>query len=156
MDFSNIFEDDHLSERDIQLLYETHPYLIDPKFLNAKIHPQYPLPSGFADIVIFQAHALTVIELKIDPLLPKHVLQLNEYMQDLHKLFPSKAISGILIGQPPKNSLTPLLSNLNFPVQIKILKDDVPIAIKTCKNCRLANPSTNKTCNFCSCNEWLE
>ncbi|MFX1295489.1 MAG: hypothetical protein ACFFD2_11655 [Promethearchaeota archaeon] len=157
MDFFGILNDDEkILERDIQFIYETHPYLIDPRFLNAKVTPQYSLPSGYADIVLFLNDEIIVIELKINPLIPQYVLQLNEYMKDLSKEFSSRSISGVLIGKSPKMDIDTLISNLNFPVEIKILKEDIPIKIKICKNCRLANPNKNEQCHFCSCTEWIK
>ena len=41
------------TEKQIQILYQTHPYLIESEFLNKKVIPQYHLLSGFADIAIF-------------------------------------------------------------------------------------------------------
>jgi len=66
-----------LLEREIQQLYQTHPYFIDGKFVGAQITPQSPQPSGFADLAIFQPDEITIVELKIDQLIPQYVLQLG-------------------------------------------------------------------------------
>lgn len=148
--------DDEILEYDIQLLYQQYPYLIDRRFLNVSVTPQYPLPSGFADLVVFLDQEVIAIELKIDPLLPKYALQLYDYLQDLHLKFPNHQISGILLGKAPKTDITPLLSSLSFPIQVKILVKDVPIHVRICKSCRLAIPSKSESCTFCSCHEWLK
>lgn len=149
------FENHDILERDIQQLYEKYPYLIDRRFFSAKINSQYPLPSGFADIVIFLNAEIIAVELKIDSLIPKYVLQLNGYMEDLREKFPSSTISGILIGKSPITNMLSLLKSLQFSVQIKILEQDLPIMVKICKKCRLANSVHTNKCEFCSCESWL-
>ena len=156
MDFIDLIDErNDILESDIQFLYETHPYLIDPRFINAKVIPQYPLPTGFADIVVFIGEEIVVIELKIDPIIPKYILQLNGYLEDFKKKFPSHLISGIIIGKSPKTKVNGLISSLKFKVQIKILKEDIPVHVKICKDCRLASSDENETCEHCSCKEWL-
>ncbi len=144
-----------LLERDIQKLYQTYPYLLDPKFLEAHVTPQYPLPSGYADLAIFQPEEITIVELKIDPLGPQYILQLNGYLSDMAEKFPAAGISGILIGQAPKTNMAQLLANLGYPIKIKILEEEVPVKIKICRNCRRANDYRKGWCDYCSCVRWL-
>ncbi|MHA1381484.1 MAG: endonuclease NucS domain-containing protein [Candidatus Helarchaeota archaeon] len=155
--YTDFFEEnDKIGENDIQFLYQTHPYLIDPRFSRENIQYQYPLPSGFADIVAFLETTIIVVELKINKIIPQDILQLNGYMEDLQKKFPKKEISGMIIGKKPTRSKEFLVNSLNFHVDFKILGVDIPIKIKICKNCRKANHNKNVKCVFCSTSDWLE
>jgi len=145
-----------LSEKEIQILYQTHPYLIESKFLNQKIIPQYSLPSGFADIVVFLENEIVVTELKIENLNYNHLLQLKDYLEDVQLKFKDiKVIRGILIGKTPDKDLDSVIENISFNIKIMILNRDIPINIKICNNCRLANDLMNKKCVYCNSNSFL-
>ncbi|MHA1658410.1 MAG: endonuclease NucS domain-containing protein [Promethearchaeota archaeon] len=149
-------EDETLTEKKIQFLYQTHPYLIEKQFLNQKTIPQYPLPSGFADIVVFLEKEIIVIELKIDPLKVKHLLQLNEYLEDFKKEIDNNIkIRGILIGKKPKTDFKKSIKNLKFEVKIIVLNKEIPTKVKICKNCRLVNNTMNSNCEYCHNDEFL-
>jgi len=140
-----------ISEKEIQILYQTHPYLIEREFLNKKIIPQYTLRSGFADIVVFLEEEIVVVELKVDPLEISHLLQLNGYLEDFkHEFKKIKKIRGILIGKEPKENLNGSIEALSFEVKIIILKKEISTEIKLCENCRLANDIDNLKCFNCS------
>ena len=140
-----------ISEKEIQILYQTHPYLIEKQFINQKVINQFPIPSGFADIVVFLKGEIIVIELKVNSLEESHLLQLNEYLRDISKLYPEiKLLRGILIGKMPKKNIKRSLKILPFPIKILILNKDICTKIKICENCRLANDVKNKICIFCS------
>ena len=145
-----LYDEDPISEKEIQILYQTHPYLIEKKFLNQKTIPQYTFPSGFADILVFLENEIVVIELKVDPLENSHLLQLIGYLEDAKREFEKIKLRGILIGKAPKNDLNKTLKHLPFRVKIMILKRDIPTKIKICDNCRLANDNNNSKCRFCS------
>ena len=100
-----LYDKDSISEKEIQILYQTHPYLIEKKFLDQKTVPQYTFPSGFADIVVFLENEIVVIELKVDPLENSHLLQLSGYLEDAKREFKNAKLRGILIGKAPKNNL---------------------------------------------------
>jgi len=146
-----IDDENNITEKDIQILYQTHPYLIEQQFLNQKTVPQYSLPSGYADIVIFLNEEIVVIELKVESLNNSHLLQLNEYLEDIYQEFGDiKRIRGILIGKEPMHSLETSIRSLNFEIKILILEDDICTEIKICNNCRLANNINNFSCFNCS------
>lgn len=149
-------DEDIISEKEIQILYQTHPYLIEKKFLNQKTVPQYTFPSGFADIMVFLENEIVVIELKVDPLENSHLLQLSGYLEDAKREFKNVKLRGILIGKAPKNDLNKTLNILPFRVKMMILKRDIPTKIKICDNCRLANDINNSKCRFCSNNIFLD
>lgn len=145
-----------ITEKEVQILYQTHPYLIEKQFLNQKVIPQYPLPSGFADIMVFLRDEVVVIELKVEPLENTHLLQLNEYLEDSKEDFKSYSkFRGILIGKSPKEDLNETLKVLSFYVQILILSKDIPLKIKICGNCRLANDWNNLKCKYCFSDSFL-
>lgn len=149
-------EESKLSEKEIQILYQTHPYLIERKFLNQKIVPQYTLPSGFADIVVFLENEIVIIELKVESLAFSHLLQLYGYLEDIkNKIKNKKKIRGILIGKKPKRDLNNAICNLNYEIKIKLLERDVCTKVKICEKCRLANDFKNSRCLYCSNNSFL-
>ena len=149
------YNEDIISEKEIQILYQTYPYLIEKKFLNQKTVPQYPLPSGFADIIVFLDDEIVIIELKVEPLENPHILQLNGYLEDVKREFKNVRIRGILIGKTPKNDLDKALNILPFKIKMMILNRDIYTKIKICDNCRLANDIKNIKCIFCSSNSFL-
>ncbi|MHA1249051.1 MAG: endonuclease NucS domain-containing protein [Candidatus Helarchaeota archaeon] len=143
-------DDDNISEAEIQVLFQTHPYLIEKNFLNKKIQSQYPLDSGFADIVIFLENEIVVIELKVVPLQIEHYLQLKGYLEDFNKMYNNSIkVRGILIGKRPKEDLKINFENEKFEIKILILNKDIPTQIKICENCRLANDISNTQCFNC-------
>jgi len=144
-----LHDEDPISEKEIQILYQTYPYLIEKKFLNQKTIPQYTFPSGFADIVVFLENEVVVIELKIDHLENSHLLQLSGYLEDAKREFKNLKLRGILIGKAPKIDLFKSLRFLPFNIKMMILKRDIPIKIKICDNCRLANDKNDSKCSFC-------
>jgi len=150
-----LYDDDPISEKEIQMLYQTYPYLIEKKFLNQKTIPQYTFPSGFADIVVFLEEQIVIIELKVDPLENSHLLQLSGYLEDAKREYKNMELRGILIGKEPKIDLFKSLRILPFKIKMLILKRDVPIKIKICDNCRLANDTNDLKCIFCSNNIFL-
>jgi len=77
-----------ISEKEIQSLLETHPYLIEPQFLNKPVESQKALKSGFADLVVYLENETVIIELKVVPLDNKAVLQLNGYLEDMREQLP--------------------------------------------------------------------
>jgi hypothetical protein len=145
-----------LSEKEIQVLYQNHPYLIEKRFFGQKVIAQYHLPSGFADIVVFLDKEIVVVELKVVPLALTHLLQLNEYMEDFSKKTEKNgSINGILVGYPPKSDLTFSISHLSYPVNVLILEQDVPTDVKICGECRKAVNRTSPKCTWCSCENSL-
>jgi len=144
-----LYDEDPISEKEIQMLYQTYPYLIEKEFLNQKTVPQYTFPSGFADIVVFLENEIVIIELKVDPLENSHLLQLNGYLEDAKREFKNVKLRGILIGKVPKIDLSKSLRILRFKIKMMILKRDVPTKIKICDNCRLANDKNDSKCSFC-------
>lgn len=149
-------EENSVTEKEIQTLYQTHPYLIEKQFLNQKIIAQYRLPTGFADLVIFLKKEIVVIELKIEPLEIKHLLQLNGYLEDIGQEFgDNKKIRGILIGKECKSDLNKALKTIQFEIKILILEKDICTKIKICENCRLANDIKNLECFNCSNNSFF-
>ena len=151
-----LYDEDPISEKEIQILYQNHPYLIENNFLNQKTVPQYTFPSGFADIVVFLENEIVVIELKVDPLENSHLLQLNGYLEDAKREFKNVKLRGILIGKAPKKDLFKSLRILPFKIKMMILKRDISTNIKICDNCRLANDINNSKCRFCSNNIFLD
>lgn len=150
-----LYDEGPISEKEIQILYQTHPYLIEKKFLNQKTVPQYTFPSGFADIVVFLENEIVVIELKVDPLENSHLLQLSGYLEDAKRVFKNMKLRGILIGKVPTNDLSKSLRILPFKIKMMILKRDIPTKIKICDNCRLANGNNDSKCRFCSDNIFM-
>lgn len=149
-------EENSVTEKEIQTLYQTHPYLIEKQFLYQKIIAQYRLPSGFADLVIFLKNEIVVIELKIEPLEIKHLLQLNGYLEDIRQEFEEyKKIRGILIGKESRSSLNNALRTIQFEIKLLILEKDICINIKICDNCRLANDIKNSVCFNCNKNSFF-
>ena len=145
-----LYDNEKISEKEIQTLYENHPYLIEKKFLNQKIISQFPLPSGFADIVMLLKDETVIIELKVDPLEVNHLLQLNGYLEDIKKeLKDDHRIRGILIGKEPKKDLNNILMCLSFEIKIMILEKELCTKIKICENCRLANDINSISCIYC-------
>ncbi|MCP3927076.1 MAG: DUF91 domain-containing protein [Desulfobacterales bacterium] len=144
-----------ISERELQHLLEIHPYLIKPKFIAATYEPQKRLKSGLADLVFYLKNEIIIVELKIVPLDNSCVLQLNGYLNDIKELFPERKISGIIVGEKPKENVLTLAGNLDFPIEVKIINDDIPIFIKICDKCRKANDKTNRSCVFCNSKRWL-
>jgi len=143
-------DENSISEKEIQILYQTHPYLIEKQFLNQKTKPQYRLPSGFADLIVFLKNEIVVIELKIEPLEINHLLQLNGYLEDIRQEFGDiKKIRGILIGKECKSDLNNALKTIQFKIKILILEKDICTKIKICDNCRLANEIKNSECFNC-------
>ena len=146
-----------VTEKEIQYLYQTHPYLIEKKFLNQKVIPQYQLPSGYADIVVLLEDEAVVIELKVDSLEISHLLQLVGYLEDLKVILnKDKKVRGILIGKKPKCDLNASIKCLSFKIKVMILNKNLPIKIKICENCRLANDFNNTTCVYCSGNHFIK
>lgn len=149
-------EEPKISEKEIQILYQTHPYLIERNFLNQKIVPQYSLPSGFADIVVFLENEIVIIELKVDILESGHLLQLYGYLEDMEKKFKNiKRIRGILIGREPDKDLYLMIENFSFEMKIMVLNKDITTEVKICNRCRLANDLKNENCIYCSNNSFL-
>lgn len=148
----SILDDENsISEKEIQILYQTHPYLIEKQFLNQKTKPQYRLPSGFADLIVFLKNEIVVIELKIEPLEIKHLLQLNGYLEDIGQEFEEyKKIRGILIGKESRSGLNNALRTIPFEIKLLILEKDIGTKIKICDNCRLANDIKNSICFNCN------
>ncbi|MFX1479365.1 MAG: endonuclease NucS domain-containing protein [Promethearchaeota archaeon] len=150
------FDEESLSEKKIQNLYQIHPYLIEKEFLNQKTIPQYCLPSGFADIVIFIEKEIVVIELKVETLDSTHLLQLNGYLEDMQSLFKdAKKIRGILIGRNPIKDLWSLKENFSFEIKILVLDSNIPTKVKICNYCRLANDIKNNSCVYCNGDSFL-
>lgn len=144
-------EENSVTEKEIQTLYQTHPYLIEKQFLNQKTKPQYRLPSGFADLIVFLKNEIVVIELKIEPLEISHLLQLNGYLEDIGQEFgDNKKIRGILIGKECKSDLNNALRTIQYEIKLLILEKDVCTKIKICNNCRLANDIKNSVCFNCN------
>ncbi len=148
--------DGNLTEKVIQILYQTHPYLIEKEFLNQKVVPQYPLPSGFADIAVFKQKEIVIVELKVDPLKTTHILQLNGYLEDMERETNSNFnFRGIIIGKESKEDLNKTIKNLKYKINILILNRDIPTKIKICDKCRLANNIKSLTCFNCSNSKFL-
>ncbi len=142
-----------ITEKEIQNLYQTHPYLIEKKFLNQEVVPQYSLPSGFADIVVFLENEIVVIELKVEILENRHLLQLYGYLEDMEKKFKNiKRIRGILIGKEPDKELYLMIKNFSFEIKILVLNKEIITKVKICNSCRLANDLKNDYCIYC-CNK---
>ena len=149
-------EENKITEKQLQILYQTHPYLIEKKFLNQEIISQYPLASGLADIVIFLENEVVVIELKVEPLDVGHLLQLRGYLEDIkNEIKNKKKLRGILIGKTPKYDLINAIYNLNFEVKIMLLERDVCTKVKICEKCRLANDFKSSICLYCTNNSFL-
>ncbi len=145
------------TEKQIQALFQTHPYLIESKFLNQKVIPQYHLISGFADIIVFMEKEIVVIELKVDPLNQNHLLQLKGYIDDIKQEFRNvKHFRGILIGKQPDDDLNLLIDDFSFEIRLMILHKDIPTKAKICNSCRLANDIKNQNCIFCNSKKILE
>ena len=145
-----------ITEKEIQILYQTHPYLIEKVFLNQKVVPQYFLPSGYADIVIFLENEIVIIELKVEPLESSHLLQLKGYLEDIKNQFKAiKTFRGILIGRDSNKDLYSMTKSIPFDIKILILDKDIPTNIKICDSCRLANKVNNENCNFCNNNSFF-
>ncbi len=144
-----------MREKDLQSLLEIHPYLIERQFLGKLIESQKLLNSGKADMVVHLDDEIVVVELKINALTERDVLQLNGYLQDVQKQMIHKLVRGILIGDKPKNDIDKLVNLLCLPIEVKILKQDISIAIKICKDCRLANDIQNCSCVYCGAISWL-
>ncbi len=144
-----------ISESELQHLLEIHPCLINPKFIAATYEPQKRLKSGLADLVFYLENEIIIVELKIVPLDNSAVLQLNGYLNDIKELFPERKVSGIIVGEKPKENVLTLIESLDFPINIKIIKDDIPILIKLCDKCRRANDKANRSCIFCNSKRWL-
>ncbi len=138
-----------ISEKEIQSLLETHPYLIEPQFLNKPLESQKALKSGFADLVIYLEKETVIIELKVVPLDNKAVLQLNGYLEDMREQLSHGLLRGILIGENQKNNIYNLIKTLEFEIDIKILRQDIPTSVKICEKCRFANDVRISACNFC-------
>jgi RecB family endonuclease NucS len=136
-------------EKEIQSLLETHPYLIEPRFLNKPVESQKALKSGFADLVIYSENETVIIELKVVPLDNKAVLQLNGYLEDMREQISNGLLRGILIGENQKDNIYNLIKILDFKMDIKILGQDIPTSIKICEKCRFANDMRVSACNFC-------
>ncbi|MFW9820856.1 MAG: hypothetical protein ACFFE5_14710 [Candidatus Thorarchaeota archaeon] len=146
----------NLSESEIQFLYQTHPYLIDRRFLDKIAIPQYPLPSGFADLVILLEDEIVVIELKVEPLQFTHYLQLREYIGDIKQIYKKKKkYQGILIGYQPIDNFDTIYRSKDFDFKVLMLEEDICTRIKICDNCRLANDRKNKKCFNCSSDKFL-
>ena len=144
------------TEKQIQTLFQTHPYLIENDFLNKKVIPQYHLTSGFADIVVFMDNEIVVIELKVDTLNQNHLLQLKGYIDDIKQKFRNvKKFRGILVGKQPDDDLHSLIKSFSFEIRIMILNQDIPTKAKICNSCRFANELKNATCSFCDNNSFL-
>ncbi|MHA1694485.1 MAG: endonuclease NucS domain-containing protein [Promethearchaeota archaeon] len=149
-------EEERVSESEIQILYQNHPYLIEEQFFQQKVIPQYPLPSGFADLVVFLDDEIVVIELKVVPLDETHILQLNGYMEDINKKFKDiKKIRGILVGYPPAHELENAIIALKFEIKVMILERDLPIEIKICSQCRRLVDYKLDSCPYCLSFEFL-
>ncbi len=149
-------EENSVTEKEIQTLYQTHPYLIEKQFLNQKSIPQYRLPSGFADLIVFLKNEIVVIELKIEPLEINHLLQLNGYLEDIGQEFgDNKRIRGILIGKECISDLNNALKTIQFEIKILIIEKNICTKIKICENCRLANDIKNSECFNCSNNSFF-
>ena len=144
-----------LKESDIQHLYYQFAYLIEKKFINYEKEQFVKIKSGIIDILVKNESEIVVIELKKEPLVDSHVLQLYQYLQEMRELNKDKRISGILIGKKEKNDLNSLLKTFDFEVKVKILETDIPINIKICNNCRCANPIHIDFCFNCKGKNWL-
>jgi len=119
--------------------------------LNKSVTPQYPLPSGYADIVIILEDEIVVIELKVEPLQFTHYLQLKGYIEDLYNIFKdTKKYLGILIGKQPKDNFDTISKREEFDFKVLILNEDICTRIKICDDCRLANDISNIKCFNCS------
>ena len=144
-----------IREKDIQELYFRHPYLIEPRFEQCHIEQFYSLPSGFADLVMFLDPVIVVVELKIEALRKTHVLQLAQYVSELQTRFSSQPVQALLVVHTPKDDLNPLLNTYPYRIEIKRLLTEIPIKIKICKSCRIANGIDNSNCWKCGKTEWL-
>ncbi len=141
-----------IAESEIQALYERFPYLIEPKFVKYQVFPQKNFLSGYADIFLILNDDVVIVELKVDPLDPTHLLQLRGYLEDYERDNPAKPKpKGILIGFPSKSDdLSQMLGIIDFFVEIKHLYQDVPVEIEYCKKCRMAKPQNTAECYFCN------
>lgn len=144
-----------LQESDIQHLYYQFPYLIEKEYINYQKEQFVKIKSGIIDILVTNKDEIVVIELKKVQLEDTHLLQLYQYMREIAELNENKKVRGVLIGKKEKNELGPLLQTLEFKIKIKILEEDIPINIKICKNCRIANSIDNKYCFSCKGTIWL-
>ncbi|MHA2246290.1 MAG: hypothetical protein ACXADY_15105 [Candidatus Hodarchaeales archaeon] len=145
----------NLKEEDLQRIYYTHPYLLDKDYLNCGVEQFYQLSSGIADLVIFNDEFIDVIELKKVKLTKSHILQATEYVKDIMEIFPGKRIGAIIVGRKTPEDFTRLLRTYDYTIKIKFLNEDVPVRIKICSKCRLANSIIKKVCWNCKNLKWI-
>ena len=144
-----------MNESDIEDILETHPYLIDKKFLaNTKyIYKRQETQSKDArtDLVFTfeQEKEIILVELK------KTILKLPDYKQILRYYNRLKAnytypwkISGYLIGYPNPKELDYDKRSFKW-LKLLYLEKDIPIQIRICEKCRKANSSISYECKYC-------
>lgn len=144
-----------LQESDIQHLYYQFPYLIEKEYINYQKEQFVKIKSGIIDILVTNKDEIVVIELKKVQLEDTHLLQLYQYMREIAEQNKNKNVTGILIGKKEKKELDSLLKTLEFKIKIKILEEDIPINVKICKSCRIANSIDKLFCFNCKGTMWL-
>lgn len=107
----------------------------------------------YIDIIYFKENEITIIELKKDTVIKKHIQQLSEYVEHVKTLFPNKNIRGILAGQQIEANIDHSLNWRGFI--FKKYFRDIPFNLKLCNNCRKAVRKSQIKCNWCNCQEFL-
>jgi hypothetical protein len=144
-----------MNESDIEDILETHPYLIDKKFLT---NPKYTLKrqetqskQARTDLVFTFEHEKEIILVE----LKKTVLKLSDYKQILRYYQSIKAkyyypwkIYGYLIGYPNPKELDYDMRSFKW-LNLLYLEKDIPTKIWICQKCRRANSSTVYECKYC-------
>lgn len=145
-----------MKEKEIADILYNFPHLIDPQFLDEVPKREFLFPNtNRADLVFFGRSEIVIVELKKDTLTQSAVLQLWEYLSDMKQKFPDKKLRGILIGTSLDSVAARLLKTSTFPIEVKLLEHDIPIAIKICQTCRRANEILEEKCIYCGTSKWI-
>lgn len=107
----------------------------------------------YIDIIYFKEDEITVVELKKNTIMKKHIQQITEYIEHIKSVYPNQNIRGILAGQKLETNLEHSL-NLRGLIFKKYFVE-IPFKLKLCNNCRKAVRSIQHKCSWCNCQKFI-
>jgi len=144
-----------LKEKDIYDIIRYYPYLVDDQLKNLKLENRI-YPDGTKPDFVFSSEKISIIiEVKKDIIDRSAVNQIYSYINKEKELKGIDNVRGILIGQYLSEQAQRLIDKLNC-ITVKILEKDVPLKIKICARCRLANSYYIQTCKYCGSKDFFE
>jgi hypothetical protein len=116
------------SERRLEDLLASHPYLIDPELEGIRPLRQERRGNQRLDLAFPLTEGLCLVELKVVPLQPAHLDQLVGYCQEWSKEHPLASHHYLIGWRPPEtHPLEQLAAESGYQIRLRYLGEQIPL-----------------------------